>query len=160
MLTFVLKPLVGSILDSVALSRRLDIPVVTLPDWSNLHPDHLPFLDQFETIFLWFNNDVQGSQNSRLFAQKIEEKRCRLVSSHYPGPVMSVRRKMDIKVERVSWCFKNIFIYKKTCLLLLCFHTWILILVITTGTHSCSRSYHTVFRYFFVNFLFTIYENF
>ena len=102
MLTFVLKPLVGSILDSVALSRRLDIPVVTLPDWSNLHPDHLPFLDQFETIFLWFNNDVQGSQNSRLFAQKIEEKRCRLVSSHYPGPVMSVRRKMDIKVERVS----------------------------------------------------------
>jgi len=89
--------LVGSILDSVALSRRLDIPVVTLPDWSNLHPDHLPFLDQFETIFLWFNNDVQGSQNSRLFAQKIEEKRCRLVSSHYPGPVMSVRRKMDIK---------------------------------------------------------------
>jgi len=89
--------LVGSILDSVALASRTGIPVVALPDWTNLHPDHLPFLHQFQTIFLWLNNDVQGSQNSRLFAQKIEEKRCRLVSSHHPGPAAAVRKRLPVK---------------------------------------------------------------
>ena len=88
--------LVSSVLDSVILSSRTDIPVIALPDSSNLYPDHIPFLDEFETIFIWLNNDVQGVQNSKLFAQKIDEKKCRLVSSEYPNPFNAVRQRVCV----------------------------------------------------------------
>ena len=87
---------VGSILDSVVVSSRTSIPVVTLPEWTNLHPDHLPFLQQFGTVFIWLNNDVQGAENSRLFGQKIEERRCRLVSTQFPNPTAAVRKRLNV----------------------------------------------------------------
>ena len=89
--------LVPSILDAAALWGRTAVPVVTLPDPGTLHPDHLPFLDRFHTVVLWFNNDVQGAENARLFGQKIEERRCRLVSAEVPAPLAAVRRKLDVK---------------------------------------------------------------
>ena len=89
--------LVGSILDSLALSKRINLPVVTLPDASTLHPDHLPFLEVFHTVFLWLANDLQGTDNSTLFARKIGEKRCRLVSRQHPDPLRSVRQRLDVR---------------------------------------------------------------
>jgi len=90
--------LVGSIIDYITLSPRLkNVPVISLPDCRNLHPDHIPFLDQFDTIFIWLDNDIQGFQNAKLFAQKLGEKKCRIVSSSLPSATKCVREKIPLK---------------------------------------------------------------
>jgi hypothetical protein len=90
--------LVGSVLDAVVLRARLSerYVVAVLPDASNMSPAHIPFLVQFETIYVWLDNSSEGAQNAHRFAQKIDEKRCRVVTSEYPGAFQCVRKKLDI----------------------------------------------------------------
>jgi twinkle protein len=95
--------LVGSVLDAVVLQARLSRDaacshhaVVVLPDPSTLPPVHIPFLDSFETVYLWLANDVQGAQNAHCFARKIDEKRCRVVTSEFPSAFQCVRKKIDL----------------------------------------------------------------
>lgn len=93
--------LVSSILDSMALANyhtrgghQLP-PVVTLADTGCLHPDHLPYLERFHTVFIWLGNDVQSAQNAKVFSSKIGDKKCRLVSSQYPHPRAAISARLD-----------------------------------------------------------------
>jgi len=64
---------------------------------NTLSPAHIPFLDSFETVYLWLDNDPEGSQDARRFAQKIDEKRCRVVSSEFPSAYQCVRSKISVE---------------------------------------------------------------
>jgi twinkle protein len=88
--------LVPSVLDSVVLAARTQLHPITLADWSTLHPDTLPYLDQFHTVYLWLDCDSNGVQVARQFARKIDEKRCRVVTEH-PAALACVRKKIDVK---------------------------------------------------------------
>jgi len=87
---------VSSVLDAVVISARSPIPPITLADWSNLHPNHLPYFDQFDEVYFWMSDDQQQVELSRIFARKIDEKKCRLVLSEHPGALTCVRKKLDI----------------------------------------------------------------
>ena len=104
--------LVGSVLDAVVLRARLrhnaaGYSIVVLPDPSTMHPAHIPFLDRYESVYLWLANDVQGAQNAQGFAHKIDEKRCRVVTSEYPSAFQCVRKKIDLSevLQRSRLCY-------------------------------------------------------
>ena len=104
--------LVGSVLDAVVLRARLrhnaaGFSIVVLPDPSTMHPAHIPFLDRYESVYLWLANDVQGAQNAQGFAHKIDEKRCRVVTSEYPSAFQCVRKKIYLSevLQRSRLCY-------------------------------------------------------
>lgn len=82
---------VGSVLDTVVLSARTSLHVIALPDLTNLHPNLLPFLDNFTSITLWLGSDVQSIDVANLFARKIGERRCQIVSSKHQCAITSLR---------------------------------------------------------------------
>jgi twinkle protein len=89
------------VLDAVVLRARLaheaaGYDIVVLPEPSTLHPAHIPFLDRYGTVYLWLGNDVQGAQNAQGFAHKIDEKRCRVVTSEHPSAFQCVRKRLDL----------------------------------------------------------------
>ena len=89
--------LVGSVLDAVVLSARTNLQVVALPDLTNLHPDLLPFLEQFTQINLWLGNDVMSVDIVSLFSRKLGQERCTVVTAQYPSPLTAVRQKLEIE---------------------------------------------------------------
>ena len=87
---------VGSVLDSVVLSTRCDTPAIVLPDMASLHPDLLPFLEQFSSIILWFGSDVMTSDVTTIFARKIGEEVCSVVGGQHPCALTAVRKKLNV----------------------------------------------------------------
>ena len=89
--------LVASVLDSVVLAARTDYQVIALPDLTNLHPDLLPFLEQFTSITLWLGSDVTSMEITTLFARKISEQRCSLVTAEHPCAMTVVRKRGEVR---------------------------------------------------------------
>jgi len=81
----------------VVLSARTNLQVIALPDLTNLHPNLLPFLDHFTSLTLWLGSDVQSVDITSLFARKIDEKLCRIVTHEHPCAVTAVRKKSDVQ---------------------------------------------------------------
>ena len=88
--------LVGSVLDSVVLSARTNMTVLCLADWTSLPPDMLAYLEQFTTITIWLGSGVQGVETAKSFARKMDDSRCRIVTSEWPSALQSVRKKEDV----------------------------------------------------------------
>ena len=88
--------LVGSVLDVVVLSARTELQVVALPDMTSLHPDLLPFLEDFPSLTLWLGSDVMTRDITALFATKLGEQRCRMVAAQHPSPLTAVRRRLAL----------------------------------------------------------------
>jgi len=89
--------IVGSIMDSVVVSRRSSDPVLVLPELVSLHPSLLPFLHQFTSVTIWLGHEIQqGTEAARTFAKKIGESRCRIVPNDFPSALTAVRKRMNI----------------------------------------------------------------
>ena len=87
---------VGSVLDTVVLSTRCDVPAIVLPDMASLHPDLLPFLEQFTSVTLWLGSDVMTSDVMAIFARKIGEQVCSVVGGQHPCALAAVRKKLNV----------------------------------------------------------------
>ena len=69
--------------DSLAVTQATRMPSLALPfGASALPPEILPFLEQFDKIYLWFRNEYQAKENLHKFAAKLSLSRCYLVSSN------------------------------------------------------------------------------
>jgi len=88
--------LVSSVLDSVALLASGNTggfhPVALAEGTSNLPPEHLPFLEDFERVALWLPNDTASFEASRAFSKKIGEKRCLAVAREVASPAMALKK--------------------------------------------------------------------
>ena len=87
---------VGSVLDTVVLSSRCNTPAIVLPDMASLHPDLLPFLEQFTRVTLWLGSDVMTSDVMAIFARKIGEQICSVVGGQYPCALAAVRKRLNV----------------------------------------------------------------
>ncbi|XP_029466115.1 twinkle protein, mitochondrial isoform X2 [Rhinatrema bivittatum] len=66
--------------DSLALNQATGLPTIALPRGvSCLPPVLLPYLEQFKRIVLWLGDDLRSWEASKLFARKLNLKRCSLV---------------------------------------------------------------------------------
>ncbi|XP_078499772.1 twinkle mtDNA helicase [Lissotriton helveticus] len=66
--------------DSLALSQATGMPTLALPCGENcLPPILLPYLEQFKRITLWLGSDLRSWEASKIFARKLNMKRCNLV---------------------------------------------------------------------------------
>lgn len=64
----------------MSVYQATGIPSLSLPQGANSLPDTiLPYLDQFEKIILWMDNDDAGKMNIDKFAQKLGITRTYLV---------------------------------------------------------------------------------
>ena len=89
--------LVTSVLDSVVIrSRTSFVPVALADGASNLHPDHLPFFEQFDKLGIWFPNDTPSFESARSFAKKLGEKRCQMIGRDFPSPVACLKLKKSV----------------------------------------------------------------
>jgi hypothetical protein len=60
------------------------IPTLSLPQGANSLPDTiLPYLDQFEEIILWMDNDEAGKLNTEKFAIKLGVSRTKIVTHNF-----------------------------------------------------------------------------
>lgn len=56
----------------MSVYQMTGIPSLSLPQGANSLPDSiLPYLDQFDKIILWMDNDDAGKLNIEKFAQKL-----------------------------------------------------------------------------------------
>ncbi|XP_043569001.1 twinkle protein, mitochondrial isoform X1 [Chiloscyllium plagiosum] len=66
--------------DCLAVSCSTGLPCVSLPRGvSCLPPPLLPYLEQFKRITLWLGSDLRAWEASKIFARKLNIKRCYLV---------------------------------------------------------------------------------
>ncbi|XP_030060638.1 twinkle mtDNA helicase [Microcaecilia unicolor] len=66
--------------DSLALNQATGLPTIALPRGvSCLPPALLPYLEQFKRIILWLGDDLRSWEASKLFARKLNLKRCSLI---------------------------------------------------------------------------------
>ncbi|XP_054840186.1 twinkle mtDNA helicase [Eublepharis macularius] len=72
--------LTGRELDALALHQATGLPTLALPRGiSCLPPALLPYLEQFKRITLWLGEDLRAWEAAKLFARKLNPKRCSLV---------------------------------------------------------------------------------
>ncbi|XP_030873138.1 twinkle protein, mitochondrial isoform X2 [Leptonychotes weddellii] len=72
--------LTGRELDSLALNQSTGLPTLALPRGTAcLPPALLPYLEQFRRIVLWLGDDLRSWEAAKLFARKLNPKRCSLV---------------------------------------------------------------------------------
>ncbi|XP_052073848.1 twinkle mtDNA helicase-like [Mytilus californianus] len=63
--------------DALVLQQTTsDYSVLSLPRESNLPQEVLPYLEKFETVILWFGDDMQSWEYTIKFARKLGERRC------------------------------------------------------------------------------------
>mmetsp|Transcript_19306 Transcript_19306/g.35559 ORF Transcript_19306/g.35559 Transcript_19306/m.35559 type:complete len:628 (+) Transcript_19306:3543-5426(+) len=66
--------------DAIAVNSILGVPAVSLPNGaSHLPVQMLPWLEQFQRIYLWLDNDLAGQEAAQKFAKKLGSKRCLIV---------------------------------------------------------------------------------
>ncbi|XP_078079269.1 twinkle mtDNA helicase [Mustelus asterias] len=81
--------LTGKETDCLAVTTATGLPCVSLPRGvSCLPPLLLPYLEQFKRITLWLGSDLLSWEASKIFARKLNVKRCFLVrpGDHQPCP--------------------------------------------------------------------------
>jgi len=77
--------------DSLAITETLGIPSLSLPyGVTTFSPELLPYLEQFDHIILWFNNEYRAKQNLHQFASKLSLSRCSAVNSESNDGAFSV----------------------------------------------------------------------
>jgi len=68
--------------DAMAVFQATGMPAVSLPNGCRSLPvDILPFLERFEKIYLWMDDDIPGQEGAEQFANKLGIGRCYIVHS-------------------------------------------------------------------------------
>ncbi|XP_004866378.1 twinkle protein, mitochondrial isoform X1 [Heterocephalus glaber] len=86
-------------LDSLALSQATGLPTLALPRGTlSLPPALLPYLEQFRRIILWLGDDLRSWEAAKLFARKLNPKRCSLVrpGDQQPRPLEALNRGLNL----------------------------------------------------------------
>ncbi|KAK9760704.1 hypothetical protein K7432_014992 [Basidiobolus ranarum] len=74
--------LAGREFDAMAAYQATGIPAISLPHGLYQLPlETLPMLDRFQKIYLWFDDDIQGQDIARRFADKLGIDRCLIVNT-------------------------------------------------------------------------------
>ncbi|GFO43144.1 twinkle protein, mitochondrial [Plakobranchus ocellatus] len=76
-------------IDAMTVYQETKKPAIALPrGFSSLPQEALPCLERFKTIVLWFGDNIQAWESAKLFAKKLNSKRCHIIrpSTHEPGP--------------------------------------------------------------------------
>lgn len=86
-------------LDSLALSQSMGLPTLTLPRGTVcLPPPLLPYLEQFRRIVFWLGDDLRSWEAAKLFARKLNPKRCSLVrpGNQQPRPLEALNQGLSL----------------------------------------------------------------
>ncbi|XP_062988623.1 twinkle mtDNA helicase [Elgaria multicarinata webbii] len=98
--------LTGRELDTLVLHQVTGLPSLALPRGiSCLPPALLPYLEQFKRITLWLGEDLRSWEAAKLFARKLNPKRCSLVrpSDQQLRPLEAFTQGMNItKILRTA----------------------------------------------------------
>ncbi|KAG8435357.1 hypothetical protein GDO86_013352 [Hymenochirus boettgeri] len=93
-------------LDSLAVYQATGVTTLSLPRGiSCLPPVLLPYLEQFKRITLWLGNDLRSWEASKLFARKLNVKRCSLIrpGDKQPTPLQAFNEGMNLnKILKAS----------------------------------------------------------
>ncbi|XP_064625102.1 twinkle mtDNA helicase-like [Lineus longissimus] len=89
--------------DAIAVHQATKIPAVALSKGqSALPPEVLPFLEQFDKIILWFGSDVRNWDAAKMFAKKLGEERCHLVSPSDDQPNAMEALRKNLKLSKIA----------------------------------------------------------
>uniref|UniRef100_A0A6I8NFV7 Twinkle mtDNA helicase n=1 Tax=Ornithorhynchus anatinus TaxID=9258 RepID=A0A6I8NFV7_ORNAN len=91
--------LTGRELDSLALHQATGKPTLALPRGTAcLPPALLPYLEPFKRIVLWLGDDLRSWEAAKLFARKLNPKRCWLVvpGEQRPRPLDALARGLNL----------------------------------------------------------------
>lgn len=91
--------LTGRELDALAVAQATGLPSLALPRGpACLPPALLPYLEQFKRITLWLGEDLRSWEAAKLFARKLNPKRCSLVQpgDQQPGPLEALNRGISL----------------------------------------------------------------
>ncbi|XP_074855372.1 twinkle mtDNA helicase [Carettochelys insculpta] len=91
--------LTGRELDTMALYQATGLPSLSLPRGATcLPPALLPYLEQFKRITLWLGEDLRSWEAAKLFARKLNPKRCSLVrpGNQQPQPLEAFTQGMNL----------------------------------------------------------------
>ena len=70
--------------DAMAVYQKTGIPAVSLPNGCRSLPvDVVQWLEDYDKIYLWMDDDVPGQQGAEVFAKKLGVGRCYIVHSSY-----------------------------------------------------------------------------
>jgi twinkle protein len=86
-------------LDSLALSQATGLPTLSLPrGMVCLPPALLPYLEQFRRIVFWLGDDLRSWEAAKLFARKLNPKRCSLVrpGNQQPRPLEALNQGLSL----------------------------------------------------------------
>lgn len=86
-------------LDSLALSQATGLPTLSLPRGTVcLPPSLLPYLEQFRRIVFWLGDDLRSWEAAKLFARKLNPKRCSLVrpGNQQPRPLEALNQGLSL----------------------------------------------------------------
>ncbi|XP_073096644.1 twinkle mtDNA helicase isoform X2 [Manis javanica] len=86
-------------LDSLALNQSTGLPTLVLPRGTTcLPPALLPYLEQFRRIVLWLGDDLRSWEAAKLFARKLNPKRCSLVrpGDQQPRPLEALNQGLNL----------------------------------------------------------------
>ncbi|XP_076981870.1 twinkle mtDNA helicase isoform X2 [Tamandua tetradactyla] len=88
-------------LDSLALSQSTGLPTLALPRGTAcLPPALLPYLEQFRRIVLWLGDDLRSWEAAKLFARKLNPKRCSLLREEVLGELSNVDQAAGVRWSR------------------------------------------------------------
>jgi twinkle protein len=74
--------------DAMAAYQGTQIPAISLPNGARSFPvDLIPYLERFEKIYLWLDDDVPGQEGAEKIAKKLGVSRCYLVRSRKNDPL-------------------------------------------------------------------------
>uniref|UniRef100_A0A8D2AV66 Twinkle mtDNA helicase n=1 Tax=Sciurus vulgaris TaxID=55149 RepID=A0A8D2AV66_SCIVU len=86
-------------LDSLALNQSTGLPTLALPRGTVcLPPALLPYLEQFRRIVFWLGDDLRSWEAAKLFARKLNPKRCSLVrpGEQQPRPLEAMNQGLNL----------------------------------------------------------------
>lgn len=86
-------------LDSLVLSQSMGLPTLALPRGTVcLPPPLLPYLEQFRRIVFWLGDDLRSWEAAKLFARKLNPKRCSLVrpGNQQPRPLEALNQGLSL----------------------------------------------------------------
>ncbi|KAM4636619.1 twinkle mtDNA helicase [Discoglossus pictus] len=85
--------------DSLAVHQATGITTISLPRGITcLPPVLLPYLEQFKRILLWLDGDLRSWEASKLFARKLNLKRCSLIrpGDKQPNPLQALNQGLNL----------------------------------------------------------------
>jgi len=85
--------------DAMAVFQETGKAAIALPrGFSTLPQEVLPSLEKFDNILLWFGDDVRAWEMAKLFAKKLNSKRCHIMrpSVDEPGPFTALNQGLKL----------------------------------------------------------------